>query len=201
MSDETPRLHEMFLEVHRGLSRQSPGSEESTLEALSLCTGLSERVLIPDIGYGPGRQTVALAQALADRHITAVDLYLDYLYDLKGHAQPARVADRIDRVAADMQALPFPPQRFDLIRTEGAAYIMGFEKALGVWRRLLKSGGCLAVSELVWLQPDPPTEVAEFFACEYPAMTDIEPRVAPKRVEESAGQNTMKVDLSLIERR
>jgi ubiquinone/menaquinone biosynthesis C-methylase UbiE len=181
MSDETQRLHDVFLDLQRGLPRQGPGSEESTFKALSLCTGLPERLAILDIGCGPGRQTVALAQTLADSHITAVDLHPEYLDELKDHVQAARVADRIDRVAADMQALPFPSQRFDLIWAEGAAYIMGFEQALVAWRRWLKSGGCLAVSELVWLRSDPPAEVAEFFAREYPTMTDVETRVAALR--------------------
>ena len=42
------------------------------------------------------------------------------------------------------------------------------------WKRLLKPGGYIAVSELVWLCADPPSEVAEFFRGEYPAMTDVE---------------------------
>ena len=181
MSDESQRLHEVFLEIQRGLPRQGPGSEESTLKALSLCTGLPERLAILDIGCGPGRQTVALAQALAASHITAVDLRPEYLSELKHHAQAARVANRIHIVAADMHALPFPPHRFDLIWAEGAAYIMGFDKALVAWRRWLKTGGCLAVSELVWLRTDPPAEVAEFFAREYPAMTHLETRVTALR--------------------
>src|SRR5210317_493897 len=51
---------------------------------------------------------------------------------------------------------------------------MGFEKALAEWKRLLKPGGYIAVSELVWLQPDAPTELAAFFGSEYPAMTNVE---------------------------
>jgi SAM-dependent methyltransferase len=77
-----------------------------------------------------------------------------------------------------MNKLSFPPQSFDLIWSEGAAYIMGFEKALVAWKRLLKPSGYLAVSELIWLQPNPPTEVAEFFGREYPAMTSVENIVA-----------------------
>ena len=80
-----------------------------------------------------------------------------------------------------MNALPFSPQSFDLIWSEGAAYIMGFKKALVAWKPFLKSGGCLAVSELVWLRPDPPPEVAAFFGGEYPAMTDISTILATLR--------------------
>lgn len=181
MSDDNQRLFEVFLDVQRGLPRQGPGSEESTLKALALCTGLPERLAILDIGSGPGMQTMALAKALANGHVTAIDINREYLDELKARAQTAKVADHIDILAADMNELPFATPSFDLIWAEGSAYIMGFEKALVAWKRFLKFGGCIAVSELVWLRPDPPTEVAEFFDHEYPAMTSIEPLVAMVR--------------------
>ncbi|ETX06145.1 MAG: hypothetical protein ETSY2_18880 [Candidatus Entotheonella gemina] len=181
MNDKNQRLFEIFLDVQRGLPRQGPGTDETTLEALSLCTGLPEKPAILDIGCGPGIQTVALATALAESHVTAVDVHQAYLKALKERAQAAEVAQRIDILIADMNALPFSPQSFDLVWAEGTAYIMGFEKALAAWKHWLKSGGCLAVSELVWLQPDPPGEVAEFFGREYPAMTDVETIVATIR--------------------
>ena len=178
MSDENQRLREIFFDVQRGLPRQGPGSDDSTLKALSLCPELPERPAILDIGCGPGRQTLALANALMDGHMTAVDIHQEYLDELQERAKAARAAARIDILAGDMNKLPFPPQSFDLIWSEGAAYIMGFDKALVAWKRLLKPGGYLAVSELVWLQPDPPGEVAEFFGREYLAMTGVENIVA-----------------------
>lgn len=36
----------------------------------------------------------------------------------------------------------------------------------------------MAVSELCWLQPDPPEECRQYFANEYPAMVDIDTNVA-----------------------
>ena len=155
------------------MPRQGPGSEGSTLKALSLCSGLPERPAILDIGCGPGMQTIALAKAI-NAHITAVDINQEYLDELEERAESASVSECIEILAQDMNELAFEPKSFDLIWSEGAAYIMGFEKALDVWKRLLKPGGCIAVSELVWLRADPPAEVAEFFGNEYPAMTDVE---------------------------
>ena len=178
MSGKHQRLFEIFLEMHRGLQRQGPGAEASTLEALSWCTGLPERPAILDIGCGPGMQTVTLSQALTDTHITALDLHQSFLHELKVRANAARVADRIDILVADMHALPFPPQSFDLIWVEGAAYIIGFERALIAWKPFLKAEGYIAMSELVWLRAEPPTEVVDFFADAYPTMTDIATNVA-----------------------
>lgn len=178
MSGKNQRLFEIFLDVQRGLPRQGPGVEASTLEALAWCTGLPERPAILDIGCGPGMQTVTLSQALTDAHVVALDLHQSFLHELKARANAARVADRIAILVADMHALPFPPQSFDLIWVEGAAYIMGFEMALIAWKPFLKAEGYIAMSELVWLHAEPPTEVADFFAHEYPAMTDIATNVA-----------------------
>ena len=61
-----------------------------------------------------------------------------------------------------------------MIWSKGAAYNMGFGNALVDWRRFLKSGGCLSVTELVWLRSDPPAPVSRFFEKEYPDITDVE---------------------------
>ena len=73
----------------------------------------------------------------------------------------------------DMKDLPFGPDTFDLIWSEGAAYIMGISEAFSAWREFLRPGGYVVVSEATWLVPDPPAEVREFWAAEYPGMTDV----------------------------
>jgi len=118
-------------------------------------------------------QTIALAKAM-NADITAVDINREYLDKLDESSESASVSECIEILAQDMNELPFEPESFDLIWSEGAAYIMGFEKALDFWKKFLKPGGCVAVSELVWLRADPPAEVAEFFGNEYPAMTNVE---------------------------
>ncbi|MCG8408006.1 MAG: class I SAM-dependent methyltransferase [Phycisphaerales bacterium] len=179
--EENPRLFEIFIDVQQGLPRQGPGCEASTLEAFSLCSELPKQSSVLDVGCGPGMQTVALAK-IVDGRITAVDVNQGYLEELKARAEAANVADRIEIRTADMNNLPFADQSFDLIWAEGSAYIMGFRTALASWNRLLKPGGYIAVSELVWLQPDPPKEAAEFFHGEYPAMTDVETVLATIRI-------------------
>lgn len=166
------RLASVFFDVQRGLPRQGVGSDASTLRALALCDGLPARPDVLDIGCGPGMQTLALARAL-DGPVTTVDLHEEYLDELRSHARAAGLAERIRPVVADMAALPFEPGSFDLLWSEGAAWVMGFAEALRSWRPLLRPGGWLAVSELVWLTTDPPSPVADLFAAEHPAMTDV----------------------------
>ena len=173
MDDVKPRLLELFFEVQRGLPRQGPGDSGSTTKALALCSGLSDKPSILDIGCGPGMQTLALAEACAGS-VVAVDNCDEYLDELRQRVEKASLCDRVEVKNADMAALGFPKETFDLIWSEGSAYIMGVREALKAWRPLLRDQGYLAFTELVWLDEHPPTEVAEYFGNEYPAMTNIQ---------------------------
>ncbi len=163
----------VFLDVQRGLPRQGPGSADSTKQALALCAGLPSDPTLLDIGCGPGAQTMVLAANLLGR-IIAVDTCQEYLDVLLDRAAQAEVADRVEILNADMAALDLPSGSIDIIWCEAAAYAMGIPAALKAWRPLLREGGYLVFSELVWLQDDAPATVREFWASEYPAMTEVD---------------------------
>jgi ubiquinone/menaquinone biosynthesis C-methylase UbiE len=179
--DEKQRLTDVFFDVLHGLPRQGIGSDEQTLRALALCEDLPDKPDVLDIGCGPGMQTVALAKAL-DARITAVDLHDEFLDELRARADAAGVRDRIGIMRADMAYVPFGADSFDLIWCEGAAYIMGVTEALLAWQRPLRRSGYVALSEIVWTQPDPPAEVLEFHGGAYQGMTDIEGNLERFRV-------------------
>ncbi|QLH38472.1 MAG: class I SAM-dependent methyltransferase [Defluviicoccus sp.] len=80
---------------------------------------------------------------------------------------------RVHPVVADMAEPPFAPQSFDLLWCESAIYAVGCVSALSGWRRLLRTGGSLAFSELVWLTDEQTVEAAAFWAENYPQMTDL----------------------------
>ena len=172
--NENQRVMEIFMEMHRGLPRQGPGSDELTRRAIAaIPDDLPAQPQVLDIGCGPGMQSLVLAQEL-NADVFAVDLFQEFLDQLAQSAEAAGLADRIHTRAADMQDLPFEPQQFDVIWAEGSAYIMGIANALQTWKSFLKPGGYLVFSEAVWLQANPPADVAAFWQAEYPAITDIE---------------------------
>ena len=172
MVDPDQILGEAFFELHRDMPRQGPGDDASTLRALRLCTELPDTPEILDIGCGPGMQTVALAGA-TNGAITAVDLHQPFLDQLHERAAASGVADRITTVRADMSAMPFAPASFDLVWCEGAAFIIGIETALRTWRPLLRPGGYLVFSDLMWLVPDPPPEPKAFLSSLDPSIVDV----------------------------
>lgn len=65
-------------------------------------------------------------------------------------------------------------EAFDVMWSEGAIYIIGFETGLRAWRPLLKAGGFVAVTELSWIKPDPPPEILDNWARDYPGMVSME---------------------------
>jgi len=170
-------MTEVFMDVQRGLPRQGPGNDAATRRAITYCRDLPHGPDVLDIGCGPGRQSLVLADALAAR-VTAADIHQEYLDELVFRSAGAGFGGQITPVLADMTDLAFETARFDLIWAEGSAYIMGVGNALRAWKAMLKPHGYLVLSELLWLTDDPPREAAVFFAQEYPAMTDIDGNLA-----------------------
>ena len=76
-----------------------------------------------------------------------------------------------------MDSLSFVTEELDLIWSEGAIYIIGFERGLKEWRKFLKPGGFIAVSEASWFTEDRPAEIEEFWENAYPEIDIIPHKV------------------------
>ena len=163
----------IFRELTEALPRQAPGSPASTLRALGLVRGLPPRPRILDVGCGPGAQTIELARVTGG-WIVAVDIRQRFLDELTERAAAAGVLPQITPINSSMFDMDFAERSFDLIWSEGAIYIQGLASGLAAWKRFLKPGGSIVVSELTWLVSEPPAEAAEYWALNYPAMGTIE---------------------------
>jgi SAM-dependent methyltransferase len=157
----------LLVDLHLQADRQGPGGDAETLRAIEL-SGLrnSHGLEIADIGCGTGASTLVLAREL-DARIVAVDFLPEFLAALEHRAVQAGVAGCITTVNASMDALPVTPGTLDAIWSEGAIYNIGFEKGVQDWRRLLKPGGILAVSELTWLTNSRPAELELHWRSQY----------------------------------
>ncbi len=163
---------DVFLEIHRGLPQEGPGSDACTLKALSAIPDLPPKPSILDVGCGPGRQTLTLAR---ESHglVTAVDNHQPYLDELRARAEKQRLAGSIITERHSMDDMSFEEASFDVVWAEGSIYVIGFREGLSYWRRFLHSNGCAAVTELCWLVDSPPDEVARFFRDAYPSMQPV----------------------------
>ncbi len=163
----------IFFELHQDLPREGPGDNPSTRRALSLLTGLPPQPLILDIGCGPGMQTVELAKHTNGK-IIAIDTHQPFLEKLKQRALAEGLSNKITAINMSMFDLEFEAESFDVIWSEGAIYIMGFEQGLRACQPLLKPGGYVAVTELTWLRPNPPAEADNFWKENYPGMQSVQ---------------------------
>jgi hypothetical protein len=55
-----------------------------------------------------------------------------------------------------MFEIDLPDASLDVLWAEGAIFIIGFERGLAEWRRLIRPGGFMAMHEMCWLRFDPP---------------------------------------------
>ena len=159
---------QLLVDLHRPATRQGPGGEAETRQAMALA-GLdrSRRLKVADIGCGTGASTILLAKEL-DAEITAVDFLPEFLDELQTRAKDHGVAERIKTLCCSMEALPFSDEEFDVIWSEGTIYNMGFEAGVAAWRRFLKPGGKLIVSEITWLNATRPPGLQSHWDGEYP---------------------------------
>lgn len=164
-----------FMAIFNALDRWGPGSETDTLNALSK-VGFSPKTIL-EIGCGRGIATTLLATN-CDADITALDNEESALDRLRERAKEARVEDKIHTLCASMTEMPFAKESFDVIWSEGSAYVMGVEKAFKQWRPLLKPGGVLVMSDLAWFTESPNEEANAFWAQEYPDISTVETRLA-----------------------
>jgi SAM-dependent methyltransferase len=159
--------------LHQGLPRQGPGSDACTREALRRLPPLPSRPRVLDLGCGPGRHTLVLADTLRTQ-VVGLDFHQPFLDQLRETARERGLTDLVETRRGDMAAPPgVEPGSLDLIWSEGAIYNLGFAPGLGLWRPLLAPGGLVAATECSWLVDDRPAEAVAFWAGAYPAMGSV----------------------------
>ncbi len=168
---------DLICEYFAGLDRQGPGSPEVTRKALGFVEGLNENSRIVDLGCGTGGQTMVLAQH-APGAITGVDLFPRFIELFNKNARTLGLQERVTGIVGSMDNLTFDDDAMDLIWCEGAIYNIGFERGLSEWRRYLRKGGYIAVSEATWFTESRPAEIEDFWMDAYPGIDTIPVKVA-----------------------
>jgi ubiquinone/menaquinone biosynthesis C-methylase UbiE len=181
MSNENKSIHEfdfdLICDYYSGLERQGPGSAEVTIKALSFIDNLTNKSLIADIGCGTGGQTMVVAQN-APGQITCIDLFPKVIDLLNLNAGKLNLQNRIKGIVGSMDNLPFKNESIDLIWSEGAIYNIGFERGLNEWRKFLKKGSYIAVSEASWFTEKRPVEIDKFWKDAYSEIDTIPNKVS-----------------------
>ena len=101
---------------------------------------------ILDIGCGSGIPTIELAK-LNNGEIIGIDTDESLLEKLSGRIQEEGFSDRVKVKKYSLFEINFPDESFDVIWAEGSISIIGFERGLEEWKRLLKTNGFLVVHD------------------------------------------------------
>jgi cyclopropane fatty-acyl-phospholipid synthase-like methyltransferase len=169
--------YQLLIDLHKRAKRQGPGEDAETEKAIDLAMlDPSASLRIADIGCGTGSSAMLLARLLSAR-ITAVDFLQDFLGTLENRADKMGLSDKIRTLNCSMDNLPFGDEEYDVIWSEGAIYNIGFKKGVKDWKRFLKTGGMMVVSEITWLTADRPSELQEYWKNEYPEINTASSKI------------------------
>lgn len=181
MSNETKTIHEFefnfICDFFLNTERQGPGSPEVTMKALGFVDNLTDQSRIADLGCGTGGQTMVLAQH-APGQITGLDFFPKFIDRFNDNAAKLGWQERVKGIVGSMDNLPFGEEELDLIWAEGSIYNIGFERGLKEWRKYLKPGGYIAISESSWFTEERPAEINDFWMESYPQINTIPNQIA-----------------------
>jgi len=146
-----------------GLERQGPGSPEMIAKALGFLENLNCFSQILDLGCGTGGQTMCIAQKTTG-NVTGVDICPDFIDIFNNNARKLNLQDRVKGVVGSMDNLTFAKESFDIIWSEGAIDVIGFEKGLTYWNDFLKKNGSIVVTCPSWLTDQCHAEIEKFWS-------------------------------------
>lgn len=101
---------------------------------------------ILDIACGSGIPTLELAK-LSGGEVVGIDIDERSLAKFNERIVQEGLEARVKAVKCSMLEITLPDESFDLLWDEGAGYFIDFEKALKLWRRLLKPNGYLVIHD------------------------------------------------------
>lgn len=108
---------------------------------------------ILDVGCGPGRLAAHLARQTRDLTVTGIDISPEMIELARRRAEEANLSDRVRFQVADVGALPFPDNEFDLVvSTLSLHHWADPTRGLAEMRRVLKPAGKAYIYDLAdWI--------------------------------------------------
>jgi ubiquinone/menaquinone biosynthesis C-methylase UbiE len=144
--------------------RHCPGSDAFTTKVLQQIKLKNPEPQIANIVCGTGEQALLLAGTYRKGTVTAVDRDGSFFLSIRAKAKKNRIGDRVKIQLSSFTDLPFTGESLDLLLSEGAFEELDFGKRLSRWRKYIRPGGYLAMSELCLLtDKELPHEVYDYF--------------------------------------
>ena len=166
-----------FYLAYKDMDRLSPGSENTILDVLNqLDIDEDNELNILDIACGVGSSTLLLADYFKNSVVEGFDLFEHYVKALDKKITENHMSERVYAYQMDMNDPDFANEEFDIVFCESSIEIIGFSKGLSEWKRMLKQGGYMVVSDITWLKK-PSQESRNFWKNTYSEIDTIENKI------------------------
>lgn len=159
------------------------GGRKATDRLVEHC-GIKPQSNVLEIGCGVGITACYLAKKIGCV-LTSIDLNEQMIEWAKKRAEREGLADRITFRPANAQDLPFEDDSFDAVISESVtAFATDKPKAVSEYKRVLKPGGCVGLTEASWVKTPPPAELVEFLSVSMEGAAFLKPEAWLALLEE-----------------
>lgn len=159
-----------YLALYSKQEYMTPGAAE-TVELIADRAHPGEGSLLVDVAAGKGEAACTLAGRFACR-VVAVDLYDPFVNYAAAKAWHWNLRDLVTVLRADGKRLPMPDRVCDAAYCIGGPSIVGLEPCLAELARVVRPGGHVIVSDIVWR-----TKVQTPLGSEWKYVATIEPKL------------------------
>ena len=177
-SKASPITPDELLSILLGrLDRQSFGSESETAKVIkTLGLNDSTNYKIANLACGTGATTLQLAKHVQGT-ILGVDLSPKLLDRLIKRSSAKSLKATIDVTSDKYNGLPIAPGTLDVLWSQDRGRETDFIPMIQYWHSLLKPGGMLVLTELIWTTSNPDNEVVDYWSSRYQDISTLEARL------------------------
>jgi SAM-dependent methyltransferase len=149
----------------------TPAAAETVDMVSKTCKPTADSRIL-DVASGKGEAACVLSERHGSR-VLCVDVYWPFLRHALSKVRQRGLQHRISLVCGEGGYLPVPSSSFDVVCCIGGPSIVGIERCLGELSRVVRGGGWVVVSDIVWrAKPHGP------LGPEWGSVADIEPRLS-----------------------
>jgi len=150
----TPLTHEEIFSDENFARRYAKNHQRMSQKlgetyARKLKAGGFQKGRIVDVGCGAGATAIVLAQKFVDCEVIGIDLSEPLLKIAREAVQAEKLGDRVKFEKADVQAIPYEDNRFDVVINLNMVHLVADPvKMLNEMERILKPDGMLFIADL-----------------------------------------------------
>lgn len=126
----------------------TPGAAE-TVSLLAEAARLDADAAVVEVAVGKGEAACALAATYSCR-VVGVDRWAPFLRYTAAKVEARGLEERVNLLRADGRYLPVPDRAADTAYCIGGPSIVGLEPCLAELARVVRGGGVVAVSDIIW---------------------------------------------------